>query len=569
MRRAGMLVPVWSLRRDGELGIGDTGALRQLIDWAAEHKLGFLQLLPINETGNDHSPYNAISSVALEPALLQLEDLPELSKEDCRQACQQVSRDVFTGAEVDYPAVKTLKHGLLAKAFEVFWRGERDSARGREFEDFRRAEAGWLEDYCRFRWLMSQEGGSEAWDLWSINYNTPEKARTWIERKHAESPDDVDRELAYFAWVQWVAFTQWRNLRNYAHENDVKLMGDIPIGISYYSADVFFEPQWFDLQWSGGAPPETVFKDDAFAVRWGQNWGIPLYRWDVLERDRFHWWRRRIEKLTDVFQIFRIDHILGFYRIYAFPWRPIRNREFLTLSHDEAAARTHGRLPGFKPRPDDTKEQRAGNLEEGDKYIRVVQEAAGDNEVVGEDLGAVPEYVRPHLLERKIAGFKICHWEVERDKHGVAHAIPGADYPECSFATYATHDHPSIAAMWRDFRHNLQGVDEDARAGARWNLRVLSEFAGIPLAKDENQFPPYDEEVKWKLLAALLDTNSRYAAFMITDLFGMTERFNIPGTVGGQNWRIRMPFTVEEMRRRADLCEESEKLRVLIHDTRR
>ncbi|NIP96094.1 MAG: 4-alpha-glucanotransferase, partial [Akkermansiaceae bacterium] len=100
------------------------------------------------------------------------------------------------------------------------------------------------------------------------------------------------------------------------------------------------------------------------AVRWGQNWGIPLYRWEAMEQDGFSWWQRRIRKLTDVFQIFRIDHILGFYRLYAFPWRPVRNREFLTLSHEEAAARTGGNLPGFKPRADDTGERRAANLED-------------------------------------------------------------------------------------------------------------------------------------------------------------------------------------------------------------
>ena len=100
--------------------------------------------------------------------------------------------------------------------------------------------------------------------------------------------------MAYHAWVQWIAFRQWRDLRQYAESQDVLLMGDVPIGISYYSADVFFEPQWFDLKWCGGAPPETVFKDDAFAIRWGQNWGIPLYRWDVMEKDGFRWWRQRI-----------------------------------------------------------------------------------------------------------------------------------------------------------------------------------------------------------------------------------------------------------------------------------
>ncbi len=568
-RRAGMLVPVWSLRREGDLGIGDTSAVRDVIDWAAEHGVGILQLLPINETGRDHSPYNAISSVALEPVLLDMTRTPGVRPEDLTAARQSAPETLFTSDLVDYPAAKKLKRGLLEKAFGRFWHESRHEKPDENFEQFRRHEADWLDPYCKFRWLMDIEGGSEAWDLWSMNYNSPAKAEAWITARREARPDEVERHLTYYAWVQWIAFSQWRELRRYGEERGVWLMGDVPIGVSFSSADVFFDGNWFDTRWSGGAPPETVFKDDPFAVRWGQNWGIPLYRWESMKKDDYAWWRRRIDKLTDVFHIFRIDHILGFYRIYAFPWRPVRNDEFLTLSAEEAMARTGGRLPGFKPHPDDTPEHKAANLRAGDTIIRVVQEAAGENEIVGEDLGWVPDYVRPHLRELGIPGFKICHWEVRTGRRGIEHPIPGQDYDECSFATYATHDHPPVAAMWEDFRTGAQSVDQDVREGACWNLRVLSEFAGIPVAKDPSAFPSFNEEIKWQLLRALLECNARYAAFMITDLYGMRERFNVPATVGGANWRIRMPFTTGEMFRRDDLSEAAEKLRILIHDTAR
>jgi 4-alpha-glucanotransferase len=566
-----MLVPVGSLRRDGDLGIGDTAALRELVDWAGRCGLGFLQLLPINETGSDHSPYNAISSVALEPALIDLTALPELGADVIAAARDRAtSTSGRTSADlIDYDLVKSVKRELLEIAFQRFWEKDRDSARGAAFEAFRDAEVGWLEDYCRFRWLMDREGRRETWDLWSINYNKPQKARDWIGTKRGQNPRAVDRELAYHAWVQWIAFTQWRELRQYAEDQDVLLMGDVPIGISYHSTDVFFEPEWFDLAWSGGAPPERVFKDDAFAIKWGQNWGIPLYRWDVLEADDFRWWRRRIDKLTDVFHIFRIDHILGFYRIYGFPWRPQRNAEFLPLTADEARARTGGPLPGFMPRPDDTEENKMANLADGDKYLRVVLEAAGENEVVGEDLGAVPDYVRPHLRKIGIAGFKVCHWEVEEGPDGVEHPLPPEQYEECSFTTYATHDHPSMAAMWEEFRELLDSGDPDERRGAEWNLRILSEIAGLPVEKDGRSYPPYDRRIQWAQLEALLASGSRYAAFMITDLYRMTERFNIPGTVGGSNWRIRMPFTVNDMSRKEELAKEGGELATVIRKTNR
>lgn len=561
-----MLAPVPSLRRDGDFGIGDTGALRQLIDWAAEFGVGFLQLLPINETGGDHSPYNAISSVALEPTLVNLEDIPELAPADVAGALAAMPKQVRAGALVDHAAVKCLKRGLLETAFGRFWEASHEGERWEEFAKFQEEERCWLVDYCHFRWLMDQEGGSEEWSLWSMNYNSPKRARAWIDEQLQRTTQDVEQELAFFAWVQWVAFSQWRAVRAYAEEKDVLLMGDVPIGVAYCSADVFFEPQWFDLEWSGGAPPERVFKDDDFAVKWGQNWGIPLYRWDVLKADDFRWWRRRIEKLTDVFGIFRIDHILGFYRIYAFPWRPRRNAEFLPLDHEEAHHRTGGRLPGFKPHPDDSNEHRAANLADGDCYLRAVQAAAGDKEVVGEDLGAVPDYVRPHLQQIGIAGFKVCHWEVEWDEDGVEHPIPGANYEECSFATYATHDHPTMAAMWDGFRDNLDHHDYGVRQGAGWNLRILSEFGGM---EEQENYPAYGSAVKWAMMGGLLACNSRFAAFMITDLYGMKERFNVPGTVGGANWRVRMPFTVEEMTSCPQRSAEADRLRELVAETGR
>lgn len=561
-----MLVPVWTLRRENDLGIGDLAALRELIVWAGKQNLGFLQLLPINETAGDHSPYNAISSVALEPSLLDLTQVPGLSEEDIVSAQQKLPRHIFTNDSVDYLPVKKLKRELLELAFKRFWEHREKNEQTETFQQFREFESSWLDDYCLFRFLMDQEGGKECWDFWSINYNTAEKARSYLSKPGEET----EERLAFYAWVQWVAFTQWKNLRKFADEHDVKLMGDIPIGVSYYSADVFFEPQWFDLQWFGGAPPETVFKDDAFACKWGQNWGVPLYRWDVLEQNDFSWWRRRIDKLTDVFHIFRIDHILGFYRIYSFPWHPRRNAAFLPLSHEEAAARTGGKLPGFKPFPDDTEEHCDSNLADGDKYLRVILQATGENEIVGEDLGTVPDYVRPHLLKLGIAGFKICHWEAELDeKTDTEHPIPGEDYEECSFATYSTHDHPSIAGLWEEFRTNLDSSEEDERTGAEWNLRILSEIAGLTVPKDPSNYEKYSVKTQWALLQALFACHSRYAAFMITDLYRRADRFNIPGTVGTHNWSARMPFTVADMSRDPKLSQEAKKLKTLIKQTKR
>lgn len=533
MRRLGVLIPVFSLRRDNDLGIGDTRALLDAVKWAAANRVGFLQLLPINETGADHSPYNAISSVALDPLLLDLEAIPQIEAADIKTATKKFGLSANTDDLVDYDLVSQAKWELLAGGFDVFWKsGEINT----EFDAFRIEEAEWLVPYCKFRWLM-ELAGSEGWELWPEQYNTPEAAETYLASLPVE---EVERYLTFYAWVQWHAFSQWRALREYADEHDVKLMGDIPIGISFNSADVFFEPEWFDLSLSGGSPPETVFKDDAFACQWGQNWGIPIYRWDVQEQHDYSWWRRRIEKLTDIFHIFRIDHILGFYRIYSFPWRPGRNAEFVGLSEKQAKKITGGALPCFFPRPDDTEKNRAANLADGDKYLRVVLDAAGEGEVVGEDLGCVPDYVRPNMEDLGIAGFKICHWEVR----GHGETVPGSDYPKCSFATYATHDHESIPAMWNTLKGMLGGMEHE---GAIRGLELLSDFAGLPKGPSADYYPEYGPVVKWALFDRLLKSNADYASLMITDIIDSTERINIPGTVGGKNWRYRLPWKLEDM----------------------
>lgn len=556
-RSAGVLLPAFSPRREGDLGIGDTRAMSEWMHWAAAHKVGFLQLLPINETGSDDSPYNAISSVALEPLYLTMEDVPGLSAEELDTARANLGNEVIGDRLVHYATVRTMKRTLLEIAYAHFPQAA-SIAEKQEFENFQREEAAWLQDYTLFRWLMDRARGSEAWDLWPKDFSDPERARSYWQSQRIKQGDAVVRERTFYAWVQWLCFRQWRALRALGDELGVKLMGDIPIGISYYSADVFFQRENFDLEWCGGAPPETMFKHDRFIQQWGQNWGIPVYRWNEMAEQDYPWWKQRIAKLTEIFSMFRIDHILGFYRIYAFPWRPQRNLEFLDLNPEEAAAKTGGRLPQWAWRPDDTEENKRANCADGDHRLRAILEAAGDCEVIGEDLGCVPEYVRPHLESLGIAGFRIPHWD-SRD----GHVILGEELPECSFATYATHDHDTLTALWEGFRAAAAGeIEPEDIEGGKWNLRMMGEFSGI--AEAEVEMPLYSHEVQWHLIEALLQSRSRYAAIMITDLYGMTDRYNMPGTVGGENWRFRLPFSLDDCEKDVTLVAEAVKLRKTI-----
>jgi 4-alpha-glucanotransferase len=532
---AGVLVPLFALRGENDLGIGDLGALREFIDWIAEIGFTLVQLLPINETGADNSPYNAISAMAIEPTTLHLAPgSPEdLTRDDFGDAMSEIDLGALHRGRVKYRTIKELKQRILEKAFANF-SARADEKRRSEFKRFCEEESSWLHDYALFRVLIEKNKGSAAWDRWPSQYQTTESARSWIrDLPHSEQATLTERG-DFFCYVQWIARQQWREIKAHAEQRGVALMGDIPFGVSYYSADVFSRPNEFLLDWFGGAPAEPLFKDDAFTQKWGQNWGIPLYRWSIMRANNFQWWRERVRGTRRFFHLFRIDHVQGFYRVYAFPWRPERNQEFLPLDQQQMLERTGGRAPHFVPYDDDTPENREANKRDGEEYLRVVLEEASAARVAGEDLGVVPEYVRPNLQRLGIAGFKIPQWEI---RDGMI--IPGEMYDRLSVAAYATHDHEPIRALWDNAsRHSNSEIGEQARA----TLEKIALFSGFNSKIDQ---PDYEKDFYPAVLNALFRSNSWIAIVMITDLLAREYRFNIPGTKANQNWtrRIRRPIS--------------------------
>jgi 4-alpha-glucanotransferase len=339
----------------------------------------------------------------------------------------------------------------------------------------------------------------------------------------------------FFCYIQWIAHQQWREIKSYAEGRGVALMGDIPFGVSYYSADVFARPDEFVLDWSGGAPPELYFKDDEFTQKWGQNWGIPLYRWDKMRANNFEWWRERVRAVRRIFHLFRIDHVLGFYRIYAFPWRPRKNKQFLPLDQDQMLERTGGRAPHFAPRDDETPENCEANRREGEDYLRIVLEEAGATRVIGEDLGTVPDYVRPNLRGLGIAGFKIPQWEVHDEQ-----VTPGNEYERLSVTTYTTHDHKPIRALWEEaFEHSTATSEQ-----SRFDLAKIAVFAGFDPKIDKIDF---DKNFYPAIMEALFKSEAWIAIVMITDLLARKYRFNVPGTTANSNWTRRMQRSVAQL----------------------
>jgi 4-alpha-glucanotransferase len=567
-RLAGVLAPLFALRGDADLGIGDVGALREFVDWAAETGLGVVQLLPVNAIGNDNSPYNAISSVALEPTTIDVNSIPELGAAEISFLTDQTDLEALRRGPVAYPLVKALKRKLLNRAFDLFlersWR--RNTARARAFRHFVHANGAWLEPYALFRTLMDENGGTERWDTWEKNQQSSPAAAHWLSRRTTTHRRALERSMRFVMFEQWIAWTQWEEVRAHAEKRGVALMGDVPFGVSYYSADVWHSPELFDLAWSGGAPPEPLFTDDPFTHKWGQNWGVPLYRWEALRRTGFAWWRHRVRMVRRIFHLFRIDHVLGLYRIYGFPWRPERNSEFLPLSSAEAAQITGGLLPRFWDYDDATPEHCTKNREHGEERLRHLLEETGLYRLIGEDLGIVPEYVRPSLQSLRIPGFKIPFWE--HDASGAL--IPGAAYERLSVATYATHDHEPLRAHWEHWMSVIEAALHRPQelAGERdrawWDVRRLAGWAGFSVPRI-TAF----EDVHENLLEGLLRANSWLAMTMITDVFGTSQRFNVPGAVSESNWSQRLALPISEWENDVGARAATERMRRVIRMTQR
>lgn len=536
-KMAAVLIPVFAMRRDGDLGIGDTQGVREAIQFCRRNSLSVLQVLPINETGGDNSPYGAISSVALDPVLLTVEPgvIPGLEAKEYEWIVDQSGVRERDGSLVNYQLVKKLKQDLLRSAWKEFSasRESKFAKESAELQNFEKEHEPWLKSYALFRALIDLHGGNACWTQWPEEHQSVESAEKFVEGSELRGKLEDDRR--FHSFVQYLAFKQWHELRAFADENSIALMGDIPFGVSRYSSDVWAERQLFDLGWSGGAPPEPLFQGDPFTTKWGQNWGIPLYDWKAHKKENYRWWRQRVGRLTDVFHYFRIDHVLGFFRIYGFPWIPERNHEFVDLTKEEAKKATKGKLPHFIPREDYPEKLGKLNAADGEAILKVVLEAAGKQGVVAEDLGVVPPYVRPLLRKMGIPGFAIPIFE--RNEKDQSFIKPSELHP-LSLATYGTHDHMPLRMYYEDLCKRWHGEDGHS---AWLDVQRLMRFLNL-----DDKDPPteFTDELHEAFEKTLLETPCWLAVFMIPDILGTDEQFNVPGASDSGSWTRRLAMTL-------------------------
>lgn len=303
---AGTAVPVFSLRTEDDFGVGDFADIKKIVDWCAQTGQKVLQILPINDTTMtgtwvDSYPYKANSTFALHPMYLSLWDAGLLEDPKRMAYYRNLGKELNSLADVDYERVNNGKQSYLRELYKE----QGAEVRGRsDYQEFVAGNEYWLKPYA-------------AWSVLREQYNTPDNLE-WgeyaaydegkVDGFISENRDAID----YHYFVQYHLDRQLRSARDYAHSKEVVLKGDIPIGISRWSADAWVSPELFNMNTQAGAPP------DDFSVL-GQNWGFPTYNWEEMAKDGFQWWKNRFRKMSEYFDAYRIDHILGFFRIWEIP----------------------------------------------------------------------------------------------------------------------------------------------------------------------------------------------------------------------------------------------------------
>ena len=301
---AGTVIPVFSLRSEGSFGVGDFGDLKQMVDWCAKTKQRVLQVLPINDTNmtktwQDSYPYNSISIYALHPQYTDFRQLPPIKNEAKRQAFEALRQELNALPQIDYERMFTAKMDYLREIFAQEWATVQ---RRESYKKFFEQNKAWLVPYAAFCYYRDLYGTAEfpSWPKEATLQNTQKSS---FKRK---------TELNFWYFVQYNLDAQMHEAHAHARKNRVILKGDIPIGISRDGVEAWVEPKYFNLNGQAGAPPDAFSAD-------GQNWGFPTYNWDEMLKDDCSWWVRRFRKMAEYFDAYRIDHVLGFFRIWEIP----------------------------------------------------------------------------------------------------------------------------------------------------------------------------------------------------------------------------------------------------------
>lgn len=453
-------------------GIGTLGqAAYDFVDDLKDAKQAAWQILPVCPTGYGDSPYASYSTFAGNPYFI---DLDILAKDGLLQPEEFVDIDWSdSDDQVNYGKIYENRFDVLQKAVDRFL--ENPDA---EYEEFLKENKNWLDDYALFMALKDVNDG-KPWLEWD------EKYRRYDAKKAEEWKKEFKDQVNFWEVVQYFFFKQWKELRKYANENGVEIIGDLPIYVALDSVDAWSHPELFLLDEDGkptdvaGCPPDGFSED-------GQLWGNPLYDWDYHKKTGYEWWINRIDHLTKLYDVLRIDHFRGFDSFYAIPY-----------------GSKNARIGEWRKGP-------------GVDLFNVMEEKIGKKNIIAEDLGYLTDSVRQLLAETGFPGMKILEFGFDSRDGGGSEYLP-YNYPKNSYAYAGTHDNDTI-----------NGWFETISEGDR---KYAEDFLGAwdPMTRN------------WEMMKAVIASPSDTSIVQMQDVLNLdsSARMNTPGIAGG-NWTWRM-----------------------------
>ena len=467
MRTSGVLMPISSI--PSPYGIGTMGKqARKFVDFLVKGGQKYWQILPICPTSYGDSPYQSFSSFAGNPYFIDLEYLCKdelLTKKEC-ESFQWGSNPKY----VDYGIMYESRYALLRKVYARFTKKE-----PQDFEKFCENEKQWLDDYALFMALKDANGG-QAWSNWDKSLRLREK------KAMEEATETYSEEIRFYKMLQYLFYQQWNALKTYANEAGIEIIGDVPIYVAGDSADVWANPDQFYLDENlepievAGCPPDA-FSDD------GQLWGNPLFRWDVMKKDGYTWWTRRIKAMSELYDIIRIDHFRGFDSFYAIPAK------------------------------DDTAKNGQWKQGPGMDLFCELEKKLGKLPIIVEDLGFLTPSVHKLLKDSGFPGMKVIQFAF--DSREESDYLPHTYTNHCVVYT-GTHDNDTVMGWMK--------------TAPKASVKYAKEY--LNLTKEEGY--------NWGMMRAAWSSVADMAIVPMQDILGLGSeaRINTPSTLGN-NWKWR------------------------------
>ena len=495
----GFILMLSSLHSENSCGIGEFGDLLKLLPWVKKAGFDFIQLLPITDSGADNSPYNPISTFALNPVFLSLSDLKSVSSNPSLKSAFEKLKNKRRPKNVEYTNVRFEKLNFLREYYNTY---KTKIIQQKSFKRFQKNHP-WLEDYSLFCALIDHQK-SPNWLTWQKPYQ-----KLTAKKKQMLIKNEQDNMLFYQV-LQFLCFEQFSKVKKEAEKLSLHLMGDLPFLVSQLSCDAWAYPGLFSKTQTVGSPP------DYFTPK-GQNWAFPAYEWSYLEKTDYQWWKSRLKVAEDLFHIYRLDHIIGFYRTWNVP---------LGQTADKGA---------YYPK------DASLWLERGRRFLKILLNASSLLPI-GEDL-VIPQAILDSLRDLGIPGTRIMPFQ--RTGAGGLDFVPFELYTVASTTHIASHDTQTLDQWWKN------------------NPKAAKDFALWLEMKPSKKLTP---ELRKCILKKSHQTSSLFHANLMSEYLALIpslrhknindERINYPGTPSDENWTLRLTPSVEKLLNHSELYKE-------------